>query len=267
MTRYNLFHMRSSDFPATDDEPTAKTTVTSFRVIEALKHDDTAGVTELADQLDLAKGTVHKHLNTLRGLGYVVKEDRSYRLSVSFLGLGTNARDRLPIYEAAIQPLEDLAAATGEVASLMIPEHGYGIYILRKSDQQPPDIFAKEGDRLPMHATAGGKAILSYTPPEKRAAILDQRGLPEHTENTITDRDALDDELQLTRDRRIAFDRGEYHEDRHCIGYPITDSAGWAIAAITVAGPAERMRQKASSTDFSSIVGSTANSLQNRIGD
>ncbi|WP_246998244.1 IclR family transcriptional regulator [Halosolutus gelatinilyticus] len=260
--------MTTTDISAADDGgPTAKTTVTSFRLIEALKDRDGAGVTELADDLDLAKGTVHKHLNTLRRLDYVVKDGRSYRLSVSFLGLGTSARARLPIYEVAERPLEDLAAATGEVASLMVPEHGYGIYIGRESTGEQSDVDAKEGDRLPLHATAGGKAILSYTPPADREAIVEYRGLPKLTENTITDRDALEDELQLTRDRRMAYDRGEHREDRHCIACPITDRDERAIAAVTVSGPATRMKEKDASTDFASIVGSTINSIQNALND
>lgn len=256
--------MGSMDIPAAEDGgPTASTTVTSFRVIEALKDRDAAGVSELADELDLAKGTVHKHLNTLRRLNYVVKDGRAYRLSVSFLGLGTSARTRLPISDAAARPLENLASATGEIASLMVPEHGYGIYINRESEQKRPETAARIGDRLPMHATAGGKAILSYTPLEERERILDHRGLSKLTENTITDRDAFEDELQLTRDRRMAYDRGEYREDRHCIAYPITNPDGRAIGAVTVSGPATRMKEKDASTDFASIVGSTVSSVQN----
>ncbi|ADB63432.1 transcriptional regulator, IclR family (plasmid) [Haloterrigena turkmenica DSM 5511] len=256
--------MGTTDIPAAEEKgPTARTTVTSFRVIEALKERGTAGVSELADELDLAKGTIHKHLNTLRRLDYVIKDGHAYRLSVSFLGLGTSARACLPIAETVVEPLEDLASTTEETVGLMIPEHGHGIYILRESAQKQMEMAAREGDRLPMHATAGGKAILSYTPPEERERILDYRGLPKLTDNTITDRDALEDELQLTRDRRMAYDRSEYREGWHCIAHPVTNSDGRAIGAITVSGPAARMKEKDASTYFASIIGSTANSVQN----
>ncbi len=257
--------MVATDIPAgTADAERAKTTETSFRVIEALKNRDSAGVTELAEELDLAKGTVHKHLNTLRQLDYVIKEDTDYRLSLSFLGLGTTVRSRLPIYREAQQPLEKLTAATGEVASLMIPEHGYGIYVQRAYEDERPDVDVNEGERLPLHATAGGKAILSYTPSDERERILDARGLPELTENTITDPESLREELRMIRDRRTSYDRAEYRDNWHCIAQPITNGENRAIAAITVSGPAERMEQKDSATDMASLVGSTVNSLQNR---
>lgn len=258
--------MSAPDVPTTEDgENTAKTTVTSFRVVEALKGRDTAGVSELADELDLAKGTVHKHLNTLRQLDYVVKEGHSYRLSLSFLGLGTSVRTRLPIYEAAQLPLKKLATATGEVASVMIPEHSHGVYVLRVSDEEQPGLAVQEGERVPMHATAGGKAILAYTSPEKRDRILDRRGVPELTENTITDRDSLADELQLIHDRRTAYDRSEFQSHLHCVASPITNQDGQAVAAVSVSGPDDRMDEEDATTDFASIVGSTASSIQNRL--
>lgn len=257
--------MVATDIPAgTADNNRAETTVTSFRIIEALKSREYAGVTELAEELDLAKGTVHKHLNTLRELDYVIKEDHEYRLSLSFLGLGTAVRSRLPVYQEAQRPLENLTAATDEVASLMIPEHGYGIYVQRIHEGDHPNVHVNEGERLPLHATAGGKAILSYTPADERERILDVRGLPQHTENTITDRDVLIDELRMIRDRRTSYDRAEYRENWHCIAQPITNEDNRAIAAVTVSGPAERMEQKDSATDIASLVGSTVNSLQNR---
>lgn len=258
--------MGTTDIPSVDaDGPMAKTTMTSFRIIEALKERDSAGVTELATELELAKGTVHKHLNTLRTLDYVVKDGHEYRLSVTFLGLGTTVRARLPVYRISRGPLRKLAEATGEVASLMIPEHGYGIYLHRVSEDEDPDVDVKEGERLPLHATAGGKAILSYTPEPERERILEHRGLPKLTETTITDRGTLADELRLIRDRRTSFDRAEFRENWHCIASPITNENERAIAAITVSGPAERMERKDTTTDLASLIGSTVNSVQNRV--
>lgn len=260
--------MASTDIPTTgDDGETATTTVTSFRIIEALKGRETAGISELANELDLAKGTVHKHLNTLRELDYVIKDDHEYRLSVSFLGLGTAVRSRLPVYRKSQRPLEKLSEATGEVVSLMVPEHGYGIYIQRVYREDRPNIDVTEGEQLPLHATAGGKAILSYTPEAERDRVLEIRGLPKLTANTITNREALVDELRLIRDRRTSYDRAEYRDGWHCIASPITDADNRAVAAITVSGPAERMEQKDATTDIASLVGSTVNSLQNRLYD
>ncbi|MFC7196895.1 IclR family transcriptional regulator [Halosimplex aquaticum] len=247
------------------DGRTAKTTVTSFRIVEALDRRESARLTDLADELGLAKGTVHKHLSALREVNYVVKDGEEYRLSVRFLGLGTSARLNLDLYEIAYDPLEKLADATGEVASVMVPEHGYGVYVLRVSNEGRPDVDIREGESVPLTATAGGKAILSYTPEERRERIIEQHGLPEMTDATITDRQALDEELRRIRDRRLANDTGEYRSDQHCVANPIVDADDVAIGAVTVSGPADRMAEKSIKADFASLVGSTTASIESRL--
>lgn len=247
------------------DGPTAETTVTSFRVVVALEGRDDAGVSELAAELDLSKGAVHKHLTTLTALGYVVREGGRYRLSLAFLGLGTSVRARMEPYRAAHEPLENLADATGEVASLMVPERSRAVYVTRVSGDTVPTHDRRAGEAVPLTASAGGKAILAYTPPDERERLLDERGLPARTENTITDRDTLEEELQTVHDNRLAHDRGELASDHHAVAAPITGADDAAIAAVSVSGPADRMTEKALSQDFPSIVGSTATAIQNRL--
>ena len=247
------------------DGRTARTTVTSFRVIEALEGRDSAGVTELAEELSLSKGAVHKHLTTLRELEYVVAEDGEYRLSLGFLGLGTSVRGRMDLYEISRDHLENLAASTGEVASVMIPERRRGVYLSRVRSEETDSVALREGERVPLTATAGGKVILAYLPEEERERILDEHGLPALTENTTTDRRELLEELRTARDNRFAHDRGELMTDRHCVAAPITGADNTAVGAVTVSGPADRMTEKSARADFPSIVGSTATAIQNRL--
>lgn len=247
------------------DRQTAKTSITTFRIIEALKGKSGARVSDIAGELDLAKGTVYKHLSTLEQVDYVVKEGKQYRLSLRFIGLGTSVRSNLDIYQIAYNALEKLAEATGEVASFMIPEHGYGVYAVRVSAEGRPDIDIKEGESVPLTATAGGKAILSCMDPEVRDRIIEEQGLPELTDNTITDPDELRDELRRIRNSQQAHDRGEYRTDQHCVASPITDPEGDVLGAVTVSGPVERMQEKSAKTDFPSFIGSTADSIRSRL--
>src|SRR5699024_6551507 len=103
----------------TPDRPRVKATATSFAILEAVRDRDGAGVTELARALDLAKSAVYKHLMTLTRLGYLVKEDTTYYLSLTFQGFGTRARERYPIYIAE-PAIDNLAGTTGNVVNFMI---------------------------------------------------------------------------------------------------------------------------------------------------
>lgn len=247
------------------EDPVARTTVTSFRVIDAMAGRESVGVSELADELSLQSGTIHKHLTTLERLGYVVKENRRYRLSVRFMELGGGVRARMRLYKVAHKPLKKLAEATGKVASIMIKEGNRGVYLVRIRDEVEPKTELFEGEHVPLPATAGGKAILAYLPEEEREAILDNYEMTDYTENTITDKDALRDELQSVRDDRLAHDMGEFNPERHCIAGPITDADRNAIGAVTISGPADRMRAESSEYDYPSIVGSTASSIRGKV--
>jgi DNA-binding MarR family transcriptional regulator len=53
-------------------------TTTAFRIIEALRLRDGAGVSELAAALEMPTSTVHDHLRTLEAAEYLTSEDGVY---------------------------------------------------------------------------------------------------------------------------------------------------------------------------------------------
>ncbi|WP_460921707.1 IclR family transcriptional regulator [Salinarchaeum chitinilyticum] len=259
--------MDRTEIPPADefDRQIATTPVTTFRIVETLKRESLARVSDVAEELDLAKGTVHKHLTTLEAVNYVVQEGDQYRLSLRFLGLGTSVRSQLDVYQAAYAPLENLAEATGEVASVMVPENDRGVYVVRISAQGRPDVNIRQGESVPLTATAGGKAILSQLEPAAWDRIVERQGLPELTNETVTDAEELKAELRRIRGKEHAVDRGEYRSEHHCVASPITDFDGTVVGSVTVSAPAERMDEKLSGADFVSLVGSTVDSIQSRL--
>ncbi len=117
--------------------------------------------------------------------------------------------------------------------------------------------------KIPLHATAGGKAILAYLSEEEREMVIEEYGLPAVTEKTITDREALESELQSISDRRVAFDREECASGYQCVGSPIVDSSNRAIGAVSVTGSIQEMTGKRFEEDITGLVVSTAKSIEN----
>ena len=252
------------DLPPTDARTVAATEM-SFRIIEALRRKEKAGVSELAHELDMPKSTTHKHLTTLRSIGYVVKDDDIYRLSLRFHGLGTAARSHFELVDLARKPLEKLAETTERSTNLMIFEHGYGYHALRITPPGADPLPFHEGERLPLHATAGGKAILAYLPEEKRRRILNHHELTAFTDNTVTDRDELTEELQNVHDNRRAYDNGEYREGMQCIASPITNENNGVVGAVSVTVQLGEMTNQRLESDIGTILGSTTFSIQARL--
>lgn len=230
-----------------------KTALTTFDIVETLKEQDGARLTELADELDLPKSSIHNYLSTLNERGYVVKEGNEFYVSLRFLDLGSEARDKRDIYEIAKPNVRELAEVTGELANLMVEEHGEGIYIHRETGDDAVMVDKNVGHRVHLHNTALGKAILAHFPQERVSDILDRHGMPATTENTITDEATLFEELERIREEGIAYDDEERLEGLRCVAAPILDENDEPVGAISVSGPiarfsADRFREEVPKT-------------------
>ena len=214
---------------------------TTFRIIDSLRELDGAGVSELAERLEMPTSTIHDHLRTLENEEYLINDDGVYRVGARFLELGEQARNRMKVYTVARPEVDDLAEETGEHANMMIEEHGRGVFLYKARGAEAVQLDTHAGMRVPLQTTALGKSILAFRPREEVDAILDRHGMPKVTEKTITDRDRLYDQLDEVRERGVAFDDEERVDGMRCVAAPITDGDDRAIAALSVSGPKSRM--------------------------
>lgn len=235
---------------------------TSLRILEALKLRGSAGVTELSTELELPKSTVYSHLRTLREHEYVVQQDDEYCIGLKFLSLGQHTRDRMPIYEVAKPEVNALAEQTGELANLLVEEHGEGVYLFRSKGEQAVSLDTHAGMRVKLHCTSLGKAILAYLPEERVDEIIDRWGLPAQTATTITTREELEKEFAAIRERGYAHDKGERLSGLRCVAAPIKNLDGHAIGAVSVAGPTSRMKGERFESDVPERVMSAANVIE-----
>ncbi len=218
-----------------------KSVETTFTIVQALKELDGAGVTELSDYLDLPKSSVHNYLSTLEQEEYVVKEGTEYHVGIRFLDYGAYARDQMDIFEVAKPELERLASETGELANLLVEQHGIGSYLYRTRGEMAVQVEGHVGTRAPMHATGLGKAILAHLDEDRVHEILDEHGMPPSTQNTITDRDELFEELERVREEGVAFDDEERLSGLRCVAAPVHHEDE-IRGAISVSGPTNRLR-------------------------
>ena len=219
-----------------------KSVETTFRIVEALKSLDGAGVSDLAAHTGLPRSTVHNYLSTLEQEEYVVNDDGRYEVGVRFLELGAYARDRQKIYEIANPEVERLAHETGELANLLVEEHGRGTYLQRARGDQAVQVEAHVGTRVSLHSTALGKSVLANLPDSRVEDIIEMHGLDPVTPNTVTGRDRLFEELDAIRERGYAIDDEERLEGLRCVAAPILSNDERVLGAVNVSGPSHRIR-------------------------
>lgn len=222
---------------------TIKSTETAFAIIEFLADNAGGGVTEIADDLNISKSTVHNHLKTLEKNEYVVKEDGRYVLGYRFVTLGGKARQRAKLHDVAKPEINWLVEETGESACVAAEEYGHLIYLYQARGERAVTTDSHTGTRVLPHCTALGQAMLAHYPEEQVDAIIEQHGLPERTPNTLTSREALFEEFEQIRERGYAFDDEERIEGLRCVAAPIMDQDE-VCGALSVSGPVKRFRSE-----------------------
>ena len=213
---------------------------TLFDIVEHLRQLDGAGVTELAEELGLAKSTVHGHLTTLRERGFVVKRSGRYELGLRFFEYGQYVRSQLEIVQSGTAVVAQLEEETREMVWLLTHQNGKAIYVYGRSGDNDIDIDTILGTRTHMHYNSGGKAILAHLPESEVRHVVDTHGLPARTSNTITDPERLLAELDRIREQGYALNLSEDLDGIHAVGVPLTVD-GEVQGALSVAGPAHRM--------------------------
>ena len=237
---------------------------TSLDVLETVAALDGAGVSEIARRLDRSKGGVYKHVQTLTERGYLLKDGTTYRLGLRYWTHGTAVRDRLTP-ERVRSVVDDLAASVGHTVMLVIYEGATAAVLYCKRPAETAAQPLVEGDTVPLHATAAGKAILAYLPDDERESIIGAE-LAAYTDTTRTDPDVLDDALAEIHDRRLAREHGEYAEHVEAIAAPIIDAGGYPRGSIAVTSEGEALLDDDSDADESLVV-SASKSLENALTD
>lgn len=238
-----------------------KSVETSFDIVEILREMDGAKVSELVERTGLSQGAVYKHLSTLQKHDFVVKEGNEYHLSFRFLDYGGWLRSNFVGSEIIKPQIQEVAEETGEVGLFGVLEGGRKVTLFRENGSQGVFTRTRLGRRLHANQTAGGKAILSQLPDEEVERICDGAGLPKATENTITDREELFDELERVRERGYALNREESTEGLVAISVPLTPN-DTVLGACGVAGPRHRMGEQRLTEDISSMLLSVVNELE-----
>jgi IclR family acetate operon transcriptional repressor len=210
----------------------------ALNVLEALAAaGGTASLGDLAAACGLPAPTLHRLAATLTERGYLRQlPDRRYSLGSRLVPLGADAHALLGA--RALPVLRALAEQTGESANLAVLTQGRAEYVAQAPGRHTMRTFTDVGNRVALHCTGVGKALLAAVPPDQAGRLIDAAPLAAQTAATITDPAALRAEIALIRARGYALDEGEMEIGVRCVAVGLP---GAAPMAVSVSGPAARM--------------------------
>jgi DNA-binding IclR family transcriptional regulator len=196
---------------------------------------------EIAALLNRPKSTVYRTLNAIAAAGFL-DHDRAtghYRLGIRLASLGEIARQSTSLQRLAHAALTRVTGQTGELSTVMVQTGPQGINIEVVESRQVLMLPGLVGTPQPLHASAGGKAILAWQDEE---AVIQTFPWPleRFTRSTITDRKRFLAELGLVRRNGYGTSWGEHSADIVGAGAPVRDHRGTVVAAMTVGCPKTR---------------------------
>lgn len=239
----------------------------SIRLLKAFTDDEfELGVSSLAKRLGLAKSTVHRLASTLIKDDMLEQDKQTgkYRLGLALFELGARVRRKMNVFNEAQFALKDLVEKTEETAHLTVLDHASVMFLYKFESRQAIRMKSILGARVPAHCSADGKAILAYQTKERIESIA-VNGLAALTAKTITSVEQLMVDLAQVRARGYALDDEETEVGLRAIAAPIRDHTGEVVAAISIAGPIQRMTKKVVLSHAPKVV-AAADAISARLG-
>lgn len=197
------------------------------------------GVSELAQALNMPKGSVHRILSALGARGLVQQDARTQRYSLGWaaLRLGIAYQARADVTTLGPPVLEELSATTQETATLSIRVGRWQrIYAAQVHPAREVFMTVSEARPYPLHSGGSGRALLAFLPEREQSAYLARcAATPQGVEV-----EQLRESLAVTRARGWTESRGEHMPGAASVAAPVFDHRGEAVAALSVCGPVTR---------------------------
>lgn len=228
---------------------TAAADTPALRLVALLEHmaarDQRHTLQGLAEATGLPKPTLHRMLQQLEAAGLLQREGdgRHWGTGSRLRRLAENLLLNNSLHGARHQVLRRLVDEVGESCNITALAAGEVVYLDRVETAAPLRFHLQPGSRVPVHCSASGKVFLAQMAPAQRRQLLGAVPLEACTPRTVTDLDALEQELQRVRAEGCAFDDEEFLPGLVCAAVPVPPAEPGTRASLCVAlqGPAVRL--------------------------
>jgi len=194
----------------------------------------------LARRLGIPKSSASSILRVLQGRGYVCRYSDSgrYKLGVNVLTLGRKVLETSDIRDLALPFMRVLVDQIGLTCHLAILGRHEAVHLEKIVARRyfKMDRTRAVGERVPLHSSSVGKALLAWRPRPALEAFLPDLDLHKFGPRTITTMPRLLAKLDEVRKQGYAVDDEECRAGWRCVGAPIFDQMGRTTVAICLTG-------------------------------
>lgn len=203
------------------------------------------GISQISKDLGVYKSTVFRTLQTLEARHFVEQHADSgkYGLGVIYLSMAAKI-NRYDLYKPFAMRLhkEFGEAVNVSVLDTSSPDVYKSVIVLKEdSKDNILSVSPKIGSVMDCYCSSVGKCLLAFAPGVSERGLRNYTFV-KYTPNTISDVPSLLAEVRKVRERGFALDDEEQEIGLTCVGVPILDNKGEAVAAMSISGPTQRLR-------------------------
>lgn len=197
--------------------------------------------TDIARSVGWPRSSVARLVGAMHRSGFLDRDEVSgrYRVGLRLAAFGAVAADATSLQRSAQPELEDLAQRSGETANVSVLSGGEVVNVGLVLSPRPIKHMGWIGRRMPVHATAAGKALVAWR--EEELASIAPAPLRRCTARTIIRIADLREELARVRAQGWSSAYGELEDDLVGVGAPVRDHRGAVVACVTISAPAFRV--------------------------
>lgn len=257
--------MKKVAFPRVSTSNLSGSLLKGFAILEILSnHAEPMGVTDIAKEMDTTKSGVHRLLQVMREAGWIKQNNHGhYECSLKIWELGQRLAGRIDLLRLAAPAMRELARKTEETVHLSILDGTDVLYLEKLESPHPIRAFTRVGGRAPAYCVATGKALLAYA--TEQTVMQCAQNIETFTNASISSLEELLNELKEVRQKGYAINLGQWRGGVRGLAAPILDLHGTAVAAIGVAGPADRL-SKTILRDIAPLVMAAAKNVSRELG-
>lgn len=214
--------------------PASNSVAKALRVLDALAQPDAPHrLGEIAERAGVPKASAHRILGTLVAEGFAAPDGEGrYGIGDRLQAMAARVLSEDTVGIGAV--LRTLQQRLGLTVHLAVLNGDHATYTHKVDPDRAYRIATEVGMRLPLHATAAGKALLAHLPAAEASVLIDGTPLMARTAHTVTDPAELHRELETARADGFAIDYEEHEQSICSLAAPVLDSDGYPVGAVSI---------------------------------